>query len=549
MFSSIEAPPAQESVPGARLSRRTGRPNGSGPGCSARSVRRQLEKILASPDFDASGRSRELLGFIVEEALAGREENLSQAAIATAVFRRKDDFDPLTDPIVRIQAGRLRRSLERYYLLAGSGDALRIELPKGSYVPAFSAVAAAAGSKAAPPVEGGAEWSARDWPVLDVGAFAASGAALEALAEQVREELALELARYRTLRVVLRTEPGHDTPQPNAARFALAGRIRSVDGEPRLAARLLDRRTGQQAWAEQFRPLSLPGGGAVASADDVPRLIAARVAAEEGVVVQLLAGEMVRQAPLAPTGYGAVLLAYRFFLTRDPNGLAPAVEALRRAVQADPECAPAWTYLARLQLADHAFEITPDPAPIDDAIALAQNGVRVDPTSTIGRCILAAALLVKGELAAGISELEDALRLNPSSLAYLEVAGFLLTLLGDFVRGPALCRSARERNPYALPQGLFGLWFDHLRRGELEQAHQAALEYRDPTFFWRALMRAACLGLLGRIPEAQAEAALILRRKPDFAARGRILIGRYVKFPEVMAPIVAGLARAGLELE
>ena len=53
------------------------------------------------------------------------------------MFGRKDDFDALLDPIVRIQAGRLRRSLERYYLLAGKEDPIRIDLPKGTYVPTF----------------------------------------------------------------------------------------------------------------------------------------------------------------------------------------------------------------------------------------------------------------------------------------------------------------------------------------------------------------------------------------------------------------------------
>jgi hypothetical protein len=61
-------------------------------------------------------------------------------------------------------------------------------------------------------------------------------------------------------------------------------------------------------------------------------------------------------------------------------------------------------------------------------------------------------------------------------------------------------------------------------------------------------MRASCLGLLGRIAEAGSEVAELLDRKPDFAARGRLLLGHYIKFPEVMDRVVDGLARAGLEL-
>jgi hypothetical protein len=100
-------------------------------------VRRQVEQIIASPDFDASRRCQQLLRFIVEETLAGRGGDITQSAIATRVFGRSDAFDPLADPIVRIQAGCLRRALERHYRLCGKHDALRIDLPRGRYVPAF----------------------------------------------------------------------------------------------------------------------------------------------------------------------------------------------------------------------------------------------------------------------------------------------------------------------------------------------------------------------------------------------------------------------------
>src|SRR5678815_4080595 len=93
--------------------------------------------IRDSPHFDGSTRSREFLRYVVDEVLAGRAAYLKQAAIAVEVFGRKPDFDAVIDPIVRVQAGRLRRSLERYYLLSGESNSIRIELPKGSYAPVF----------------------------------------------------------------------------------------------------------------------------------------------------------------------------------------------------------------------------------------------------------------------------------------------------------------------------------------------------------------------------------------------------------------------------
>ena len=105
------------------------------------------------------------------------------------------------------------------------------------------------------------------------------------------------------------------------------------------------------------------------------------------------------------------------------------------------------------------------------------------------------------------------------------------------------------RNPYYFPQVSVGLWADHLRRGELEQAYQVALDYRDPTFFWRSLMRACSLGHLGRLDEARAHVSELLREKPAFPARGRVLIGRLVKPDDLQERVVTGLRKAGLTID
>jgi adenylate cyclase len=100
-------------------------------------VQAQLERIIASGAFDASRRNRAFLRFIVEETLAGRGDRIKAYAIGTSVLQRDEAFNPQADPIVRIEAARLRRSLERYYLIAGQNDPIRIDIPKGSYVPSL----------------------------------------------------------------------------------------------------------------------------------------------------------------------------------------------------------------------------------------------------------------------------------------------------------------------------------------------------------------------------------------------------------------------------
>jgi adenylate cyclase len=73
----------------------------------------------------------------VQEPLAGRADRIKACTIAVDVLDRDPSFDPLADPVVRIEAGRLRRCLEHYYLAEGAADRIRITIPKGGYVPQF----------------------------------------------------------------------------------------------------------------------------------------------------------------------------------------------------------------------------------------------------------------------------------------------------------------------------------------------------------------------------------------------------------------------------
>jgi TolB-like protein len=113
-------------------------------------VRNQLERILASEQFANSDRLSRFLRFAVEQSLAGEGDKIKEYVIGREVFDRGDDYDPRMDPVVRVEARRLRSKLEEYYRGAGQGDRLRIVFRKGSYAPAFETAGAAESSVQAP---------------------------------------------------------------------------------------------------------------------------------------------------------------------------------------------------------------------------------------------------------------------------------------------------------------------------------------------------------------------------------------------------------------
>ncbi len=108
------------------------------PGPPPADIRTQLERILDSPTFQAGPRRRAFLRHLVEEALAGRADGLKGYSVGLAVFGRDATFESQSDPVVRIEARRLRRDLDSYYVDAGARDPVRITIPKGRYVPYFT---------------------------------------------------------------------------------------------------------------------------------------------------------------------------------------------------------------------------------------------------------------------------------------------------------------------------------------------------------------------------------------------------------------------------
>ena len=104
---------------------------------SAEQCQQQVHRIIHSPTFRNALTLQQLFQFVADKAIAGTTEGLKEYTIGVEAFGRKQDFDPKTDPIVRVQIHRLRQKLKEYYDAEGSHDPILIEIPKGHYLPSF----------------------------------------------------------------------------------------------------------------------------------------------------------------------------------------------------------------------------------------------------------------------------------------------------------------------------------------------------------------------------------------------------------------------------
>jgi len=183
----------------------------------------------------------------------------------------------------------------------------------------------------------------------------------------------------------------------------------------------------------------------------------------------------------------------------------------------------------------------------DDRVTITSYWKQNKPRRARG--ILALVRMFSDEIPAALADVERAMALNPNSLFILDGIGYIMTLLGEWERGPALIIDVIRRNPYYGLYVHYALWVDWIRQGKDEEAYLETLNFRRPAVFWEPLMRAASFGRLGRIEEGKRAAKELLKLKPDFSNRGRILIGHYIKFEEIVKRTIDGLSKVGLNIE
>ncbi len=252
-------------------------------------VRAHLAKIVESSEFVKAERLCRFLRFTVEARLNGQEDQIKEYVLGREVFDRNGTYDPRVDPIVRVEARRLRTRLEEYYRATGRADTLRIEFPKGSYVPVIR------------PAEGAVE------EIVPPGAFSRrhlalwiSGAALllvlvgmlagyrlsrpspseivavapagwlwgetadaTGLEESLAERVSLELANERAARVIgwplmLRYRTARQEFRQMAAGVGASKVLLIRSSGSGVAVFLLDAATGEKSWVDEYAMLDNP---------------------------------------------------------------------------------------------------------------------------------------------------------------------------------------------------------------------------------------------------------------------------------------------------
>lgn len=110
----------------------------SGETLSDAEAEQELERLLTDPRLELPQRGRACLRYLANAKFRG-ETKADAYAMARELFNRDRDFNPVHDPIVRIEIARLRRALEQYYQSHGRMVSAQIIIQHGNYIPRFVA--------------------------------------------------------------------------------------------------------------------------------------------------------------------------------------------------------------------------------------------------------------------------------------------------------------------------------------------------------------------------------------------------------------------------
>lgn len=302
-------------------------------------IRQQLNRILSSKAFQQVVRLQRFLRFIVNETLTGPGDNLKEYLIGVEVFGKETSFDPRMDPIVRVQARRLRTRLDRYYREEGQNDEILIELPKGGYSPLFQKIEGREPKHSVASV-----LTSRNTIVVAPFTDDSREHDLAYFCRGLTEEIVHTLTNAQSLRV-MQWNPADDhediaVPMPMNAAMRITGSVRRTRTTVRITAHLVDTASRRYLWSMS---IDRQPDETLGVQEEVARSILEKLQGE-------LDGAGRGRAADRPTEN---LAAYNFYLQgrhrlaqRTEEGLRRAVEFFDQAIAEDPQYAQAYSGLA-----------------------------------------------------------------------------------------------------------------------------------------------------------------------------------------------------------
>lgn len=490
-----------------------------------------LRSVLDSKSFANTDRLKEILSHVVTETMVGNNDGLLGKNLANDIYGiDASETDDLS--AVRVELGRLRRRLSRYYANEGKADPVIISIPKGAYVARFARREQSPrherqGRISWRPMSGRLlpliattligilvlsilalekEANTSILPRLTVTNFSSQLPETEALAQGLTTDLVNRLAKFRHNISVSRDDASFREPWEmtigeerdfEKTDYRMSGYVLAGSEGPRLDVELVSYPSGEVVWVEEFGPPE-DNHDLHTSQMEIAEIIARIVAGRRGQISRLELSNSETGAQRA--AYRCVLRYHAYQAKRSAEAHKEIRHCLERASTTTPEYAEVWSSLAQIYLDELKSNFNPRPLLYDSlekAHAAALKGVETGPESSTSYSVLAAVEYFRRDLDAFEAAGRKAIQFNPNDADVLSYFAHYLSLSGKWEEGQELQYKAMRMSPGHPPVWHSSSVLNALRKQDYQSALKHAELGFDPGYYISVLYLVAIHGHLG----------------------------------------------------
>lgn len=514
-------------------------------------IRDQLALILASPAFKNSAILSAFLTFVVDETIGGRGKEIKEYSIGVNVLSRKSNFNPQLDSVVRMHAGRLRRSLNEYYNDSDKKDLIRIEIPKGGYVPLFQVYHKVENNGIAEKLN-----LTRNRPAVAVLPFRnmGMGSSRDFFADGFGEQLSTDLTQFHDLSVISYYSSRHvagktmdvkEASKMLGAKYIVTGSIQNEKKHIWIRVQLSLGDSGEQLWAKSFERNNT-ASGLFEIQNEIVKSILKAIGGYYGAIFR-----DILQAPRSNREngieiYDAIFWYYHYQKVPTMEVFKNTIHALEAAVHADPNYALAWAMLGEVYLDGKAYEFKKMEDQAAEGLKCALHAVSLDPNCQHAYLVLGWAYLFQHKKTESLNAAEQCIALNPNAVDEIGGVGFIFICAGEFERGYELLSDSILHNPFCPWWFYAGFVFYFLHKKDYQKAFDNAEKIDVPILFWDPLLKTAALGQLNLLEDAKKTLKQLTLLLPDAHDQLKGILGSFLLSEDLNNEILEGLRKAGL---
>lgn len=488
----------------------------------------ELERILRSRCFRSRKILQKLLTYLVNLTTVGNADHINQYNIAVEGLGKPADFNPATDPLIRIQVGRLRKQLEEYYATEGRYNPLRISLLPRSYQPVFTHHSI--DSKHYPVAAENLSPSLSQGPgiVCIPRSFVADETSGWPFITHLTRDYIQHTTRFNFCQILFADETLWQQPEQPAhiwhttgADYALFFDLYQTDGSYHLQCRLIHNHSPQTVWEQAF-PLGAHYPEPALLEKVFKRIAHDTITYDPGITHTHWTQQLLTSGkPLAP--HHSVLAAVRQYLWEpSPATFQTSFQVCEQRLEKFPHDTQAWLVYANHCFAEYGVKFNVVDAP-DSRIAQAATALlQLAPGNAHSYTCHAFSCLLDEDFDQCREALQTALTINPLD-SYLNVqAGLLYLALDDWPTGIRLIQDSVDISPVYPDWYHIPLSISHYRNGRyltaLEEANKIRLKH-----LWTPMLRTALYHCNQTLDKGTQEYQRLINDHPDFPQVARII--------------------------